>query len=123
MIIDFLFLNTNSFLCQMQTFFVATTLYLLFLQILDLLWNIEKLKCFTFLDPKEILIPLLGILPCLEALSSFLKISGDISVFSFNQKLLFRQYIDFYSNKEISTIKCMKMLGNSNRGLNPLQKR
>ena len=107
----------------MQTFFVAITLYLPFLQILDLLWNIEKLKCFTFLDPKEILILLLGILPCLEALSSFLKISGDISVFSFNQKLLFRQYIDFYSNKEISTIKCMKMLGNSNRGLNPLQKR
>jgi len=43
--------------------------------------------------------------------------------FFFDWKLLFRQHIDFYSNKVISTIKCMKMLGNSNRGLNPLQKR
>ena len=35
----------------------------------------------------------------------------------------FRQYIDFYSNKVIFTIKYMKILSNSNRSLNSLQKR
>jgi len=43
--------------------------------------------------------------------------------FIFNHKLMFRNYIDFYSNKSISTIKYMKLLGNSTRGINPLQKR
>ena len=43
--------------------------------------------------------------------------------FIFNQKLLFCQHIDFYTNKAISTIKCMKILGNSSRGFNPMQKR
>ena len=33
--------------------------------------------------------------------------------FIFNQKLMFHQHIDFYSNKAISTVKCMKLLGNS----------
>jgi len=43
--------------------------------------------------------------------------------FIFDWKLIFRSYIDFYANKAISTVKCMKMLGNSLRGINPLQKR
>ena len=43
--------------------------------------------------------------------------------FIFNRKLTFQQHIDFYSNKAISMIKCMKMLGNSFRGLIPTQKR
>ena len=36
---------------------------------------------------------------------------------------MFRNHINFYSNKPISTIKCMKLLSNSSRGINPLQKR
>ena len=43
--------------------------------------------------------------------------------FIFNHKLTFRNHIDFYSNKVIFTIKCMKLLGNSSRGINSLQKR
>jgi len=43
--------------------------------------------------------------------------------FIFDCKLIFGSYLDFYSNKVISTIKCMKLLGNSTRGINPLQKR
>ena len=42
--------------------------------------------------------------------------------FYFDHKLLFKHHIDFYSHKAISTVKCMKMLGNSSRGLIPLQK-
>jgi len=32
--------------------------------------------------------------------------------FIFNRKLSFYQHIDFYSNKSISMVKCMKILGN-----------
>jgi len=42
--------------------------------------------------------------------------------FIFDRKLTFHQHVDFYMNKAISTVKCMKLLGNSNRGINPLQK-
>jgi len=33
--------------------------------------------------------------------------------FIFDRKLTFHQHIDFYSSKAISTVKCMKLLGNS----------
>jgi len=42
--------------------------------------------------------------------------------FIFDRKLTFHQHINFYANKLISTVKCMKLLGNSNCGINPLQK-
>ena len=42
--------------------------------------------------------------------------------FIFDRKLLFHQHIDFYTNKAILMVKCMKILGNSTRGLNPQQK-
>ena len=40
--------------------------------------------------------------------------------FIFNYKLTFRNHIDFYSNKVISTVKYMKLLGNSTRIINPI---
>ena len=43
--------------------------------------------------------------------------------FIFDQKLTFRSHIDFYANKTISIVKCMKLLGNSSRDINLLQKR
>ena len=42
--------------------------------------------------------------------------------FIFDQKLSFHKHIDFYTNKALSTVKCMKLLGNSSQGINPLQK-
>jgi len=42
--------------------------------------------------------------------------------FIFDRKLLFHKHIDFYADKAISTVKCMKLLGNSLRDINPLQK-
>ena len=41
----------------------------------------------------------------------------------FDQKLIFCYYINFYTNKTIFTIKCMKMLGNLSKSLISLQKR
>jgi len=43
--------------------------------------------------------------------------------FIFDQKLSFHKHIDHYANKAISMVKCMKLLGNLSRGINPLQKR
>jgi len=43
--------------------------------------------------------------------------------FIFDRKLMFHQHIDHYLNKAISMVKCMKLLGNSSRGINPIQKR
>ena len=40
--------------------------------------------------------------------------------FIFDWKLTFHQYIDFYSNKAISIVKCMRLLGNLSRGINPI---
>jgi len=42
--------------------------------------------------------------------------------FIFNRKLSFHQHIDFYSNKAMSTVKCMKILGNTSYGIIPTQK-
>jgi len=42
--------------------------------------------------------------------------------FILNRKLTFHQHIDFYANKLISTVKCIKILGNSTCGINSLQK-
>jgi len=42
--------------------------------------------------------------------------------FIFNRKLTFQQHVDFYRNKAMLTIMCMKMLSNSSRGLIPIQK-
>ena len=42
--------------------------------------------------------------------------------FIFNWKLTFHQHIDFYSNKAISTVKCMRLLRNSSWEINPTQK-
>jgi len=42
--------------------------------------------------------------------------------FIFNRKLMFHQHVNFYANKSISMVKCMKLLDNSNCGINPLQK-
>jgi len=42
--------------------------------------------------------------------------------FIFDRKLSFHKHIDFYSNKVMLTVKCIKILGNSNHSLNPHQK-
>ena len=42
--------------------------------------------------------------------------------FFFDKKLFFRYHTHYYANKAISTIKSMKMLGNSTRDLSPVHK-
>jgi len=42
--------------------------------------------------------------------------------FIFNRKLCFHKHINYYANKAISTVKCMKIISNSTRDLIPQQK-
>ena len=42
--------------------------------------------------------------------------------FFFNQKLTFHQHINYYSNKLMSTVKCMKLLENLSQEISPIQK-
>ena len=42
--------------------------------------------------------------------------------FIFNRKLTFYQHINYYLNKVISMVKCMKLLRNSSQGITPNQK-
>ena len=42
--------------------------------------------------------------------------------FIFNRKLTFYQHVNFYSNRALSSVKCIKLLGNSSCGISPLQK-
>ena len=42
--------------------------------------------------------------------------------FIFDRKLTFHKHINHYANKAISTVKCIKLLGNSSWGISPLQK-
>ena len=41
--------------------------------------------------------------------------------FIFNRKLTFHHHVNFYSNRALSLVKCMKLLGNSLRSITPLQ--
>jgi len=82
----------------------------------------KKWRCSTFLDHKEASIPLLNLTP-LGGSILYPKTTWCYLSFIFDHKHLFHQHIDFYTNKAISTIKYMKILGNSSRGLNPVQKR
>ena len=42
--------------------------------------------------------------------------------FIFNRKLTFHHHVNFYSNRALSSVKCMKLLGNSSCSITPLQK-
>ena len=69
-----------------------------------------------FNPPPLDLLPLRG--PILSPKSSWKYLE-----FIFDRKLTFYQHVDFYSNKVLSSVKCMKLLGNSSHSITPLQKR
>ena len=41
----------------------------------------------------------------------------------FNCRLMFKEHVRFYSTKALTTVKAMRMFGNSSRGLEPKHKR
>jgi len=82
----------------------------------------RKTEVFHFSRLQEVFnLPLLD-LNQLGSLVLHLKNTWCYLRFIFDRKLLFWQHIKFYSNKALSTVKCMKMLNNSMYKLLPQQK-
>jgi len=93
-----------------------------FLTKFGLIIEYMKTKVFHFSKSQRVFNPLLNLTP-IGGLILYPKNTWCYLRFIFDWKLLFQQYIDFYANKVILTIKYMKILGNSSKGLDPIQKR
>ena len=82
----------------------------------------SKTEIFHFSRSQCFFNPSLLDLSPLEGLILWPKDSWRYLGFIFNHKLIFHKHIDYYANKAISMVKCMKLLGNSSWGISPLQK-
>ena len=81
-----------------------------------------KMEVFHFFRPYRVFNSLLLDLTTLGGSILHPKETWHYLGFIFNIKLTFQQHINFYTNKTISIIKYMKMLGNLSRGLIHSQK-
>jgi len=88
----------------------------------ELIMEYGKMEIFHFSRLHEAFEPLPLDFMLLEGPILWLKNTWHYLRFIFNCKLTFQQHINFSSNIVISTIKCMKMLRDSLRGLIPNQK-
>ena len=117
------FIDNGLLIIQSKSFESSNScLYCSYNVALNLLVEHSKTKVFHFsrscgiLNPPTLnLLPLGG--PILSPKDSWCYLG-----FIFDRKLLFHNHIDFYINKMISIVKCMKILGDFTRGLNPYQK-
>ena len=89
----------------------------------DLVIEYNKSEIFYFLRlTKNIYLPPLYFHP-LGGLFLYPKDTWRYLSFFFNKKLSFQHHVHHYANKVLSTIKGIKILGNSNRELSPIYKR
>jgi len=124
------FIDNGLFITQHKFIYVLNVnLYCSYNVISSLLTRFElvikhgKTEVFHFSRSHGVFSPLPLDLTALKGSVLLSKTIWQYLSFYFNQKLIFRHYINFYMNKAISTIKYMKMLGDSSRGLVPIQKR
>ena len=115
-------LQSNSFDISNSCLFCSYNILTNLLEKFSLVVEHSKTEIFHFNRSQGIFnLPPLNLSP-LEGSILWPNYSWKYLGFIFNRKLMFHQHIDFYANKLIFTIKCMKILGNSNHGINPLQK-
>ena len=120
--VDLLFLRTNRLTLQILNFSVAIMYLTKLLDKFGLIIEHSKTETFHFnrshgmFNPSPLNLSTIGG-PILHPKDLWKSLG-----FIFDQKLMFHQHIDFYLNKAISTVKCMKLLGNSSREINPNQK-
>ena len=117
---DGLFISQNKSISHLNmNLFCSYNVISFLLTKFELVGEHGKTKVFYFSRLHEVFnLPLLDLFP-LESPILLSKNTWWYLSFFFNQKLTFWHHIDFYANKAISTIKCMKMLENSSRGINP----
>ena len=93
-----------------------------FLTVLVSSSNMWKLKYSILTDCMESSIPPLLDLSPIGSPTLYPKETWKYLGFIFDRKLMIYQHIDHYLNKAISLVKCMKLLGNLSREINPVQK-
>jgi len=119
-----LFISQNKSISHSNTnLFYSYSIILSLLLKYELIIEHRKTDVFYFSRSHSTFNPSLLNLSSIGGPSLLLKETWRYLGFIFNCKLTFRSHIDFYSNKAISTIKCMKLLDSSTRSINPLQKR
>ena len=91
----------------------------LFLEKFSLILEYGKMEVFYFSESTSVFNPPLLNLSVLGSPILWSKNTWRYLGFFFNRKLSFHHHIDYYTNKVISTIKCMKILRNSTHGLIP----
>ena len=116
-----MFHKKNLWKSQPLIFFVVTMSFLLFL--INLVWlsNMGKLKFSIFLGYIKSLTSPLD-LSTLGGSILYPKDTWCYLVFIFDKKLTFWQHINFYTNKALSIVRCIKILGNLLQDLIPNQK-
>ena len=118
------FVNDGLFIVQSKSLTISNSLLFCsynvvssLLEKFDLILEHKKMEVFHFSRSHGVFnSPPLN----LSEIGSLSLISRDTwryLVFIFDKKLSFHQYIDFYANKAILTVKCMKILRNSTWGL------
>ncbi|PPQ94942.1 hypothetical protein CVT25_004559 [Psilocybe cyanescens] len=81
--------------------------------------------CFllSYVDDGTLVVQSKSLLDNCEALKRAYGLYWRYLGFYFDRKLTFTEHVRYYSTKALSTVKAMKMLGSSTRGLRPVQKR
>ena len=123
------FVDDGLFISQDKSFDISNSRlfcsYNVITNLLDkfgLIVEYSKTKVFHFSRSQGLFNPLpLDLLP-LGGFTLTPKSSWKYLGFIFDRKLIFHQHINFYSNKALSPVKCMKLLRNLSHGINPLQK-
>ena len=123
------FVDNGLFISQDKSFSISNSClfcsYYVISNLLDkfgLIVEHSKTKVFHFFRSHGLFNPLpLDLLPLGRPILSP-KNSWKYLGFIFNRKLTFHQHINFYSNRVLSSVKCMKLLENSSRSITPLQK-
>ena len=119
---DFTFLRKNVLKNQIQTFFYSYNIVSFLFRQFSLVIKYDKPKKFHFSRAsKNLNSPPLNLRPLESMILKQKDIWWYLGFFS-DRKLLFQHHIHYYSNKTLSTIKYMKILGNLTKGLSPIYK-
>ena len=120
---DGLFISQNkSFEVSNSCFFCSYNVMTNFLDKFGLIVEYLKTEVFHFSKSHSLFNPLPLNLLSLGGPILTPKNSQKYLGFIFDRKLTFHQHVDFYSNRVLLLVKCMKLLGNSLHSITPLQK-
>ena len=119
---DYSFLRTNHLTFLTLVFFCSYNVMTKLLDKFSLIVEHSKTEVFHFNRLYGFFDPLPLDLSSIGGPILVPKNSWKYLEFIFDKKLSFYQHINYYSNKAISMVKCMRILGNLSCGIIPTQK-